>query len=82
VQPGADNYSNTAYALIRFFNNLPAGGLGLGSASKFIVEGAAEKGAKKELKENLAPVMGELFDELKGLPSYYGSVGGGIAVGE
>lgn len=79
VQAGADNYSNTAYALMRFFNNLPLGGLGAGPASKFLLEPIAEKGARKTLEKNISPVLHELRKELSGTPRFYGATVGGVA---
>jgi len=58
VKAGADNYSNTAYAMMRFFDSIPYGGMGLASAaSKLVAEPAGKLGAKKALNKNLTTVL-------------------------
>lgn len=82
VQAGADNYSNTAYAMMRFFNDLPLGGMGLSTASDILIKPVAEKGARKALKQNLSPILDDMAAQLRGEARYYGSVAGGATLPE
>lgn len=78
VRAGADNYSNTAYTLMRFLDSIPWGGGGLASAgSQFVAKPMAQQGARKELNKTLAPLMGNLTKELSGTAQYYGARSGG-----
>lgn len=75
VQAGADNYSNTAYTLMRFFNKVP-----LASSLGKLAEWEGQRVASKDAKRVFSPIIGEALDELRGQAKYYGAVsGGGIA---
>jgi hypothetical protein len=80
VKQGADNYSNSAYTLMRWLDKAPFGGFGItSSASKLIAEPMAESGARKTLKQSLSPVIKQYADGLKGAATYYGGATGGLA---
>lgn len=82
LQPGAKNYSNTAYTLLSALRKLP---LGLSSFAGFAEIGLkplAEKGAGEELERSLSDILKGAQVELIGKGKYYGSVVGGAQAGE
>lgn len=72
VQKGADNYSNTAYTLMRFFNNVPFG-QGVGK----LVQWEGDRQAGNAAKRAFAPVVKDLVADLSGEARTYGALTGG-----
>lgn len=77
VQAGADNYSNTAYALMRFFNKTPM----LGTFGK-IAEFEGQRMSNAAAKRAFSPIIEEFAEELRGAPRFYGSVSGGAVAAQ
>lgn len=72
VQKGADNYSNTAYTLMRFFNNIPfAQGAGK------VVQWEGDRKAGAAAKQAFSPVLKDLINDLSGQARTYGAITGG-----
>jgi hypothetical protein len=76
-QPGARNYSNTAYTLINALRRLPFGLSGLSGAAAIGLKPLAEKGARHELNKSLASVIGEVQSQLVGKSKVYGAISAG-----
>jgi hypothetical protein len=77
IQPGARNYSNTAYTFIKFLNNLPGGGLGVGNAAKFVLEPAAKRAARKEVVKGLPEAIANAKASLGKNSKFYGAAAAG-----
>jgi hypothetical protein len=74
-KPGVNNYSNTAYALMRFVNSIPGGKAVVGDA----LESRANKAATNDIKKGLGPVLDEMIDRMSTRTEYYGAMAGGAA---
>jgi len=74
VQAGSDNYSNTAYALMKFFNRVPLMGL---PAQGFKIEG--DRAASAAARKAMSPALDGIRKELSGTPILYGAITGSQA---
>lgn len=81
-QAGANNYSNTAYTLMRALQSLP---LGLSSTSALTtpaLKAVGDNMARKSLERDLSPVLSDIAQRLSSTRRFYGAVGGGVAAQE
>lgn len=73
VQAGADNYSNTAYAIMRFFENIPW----IGSPVASVTRPVGNVQSKKAAQEAFSPIYGELKSAARGKAQRYNALTGG-----
>ena len=78
-QPGSKNYSNTAYTIMQFFQDLPLGLSSVSAVSDAVLKPLGNRSAKKELKGALDPYLNKIREELTGTAKIYGASAGGIA---
>ena len=72
-QAGTNNYSNTAYTIMRGLNSLPMGLSSIGGATAPLTKAVGNKGATRELKKNLSPVIEDMISELTAQRRFYGA---------
>lgn len=68
-QPGTNNYSNTAYALMRFAGIVPFGRAAVGDA----LQGLGDRAATKDIRKGLSPVLQDMIDQLTAERRFYGA---------
>lgn len=68
-QAGSNNYSNTAYNLMRLVNVLPFGKAAIGET----LEGLGNRAATKDIKRGLSPVLDNMIDQLTTQRRFYGA---------
>ncbi len=68
-KPGANNYSNTAYAFMRLVNFVPTGRALVGDAAKNL----GDRMATKDIKRGLSPVLNTLIDETTATKRFFGA---------
>jgi len=78
VQPGARNYSNTAYTIMNYLGKLPLGLSSIKGVADLALKPIAQKSARDTLQQDLAETIGEVQSELVGKSKLYGA---GIAGG-
>lgn len=81
VQAGSDNYSNTAYALMRGFQSLPFGGAGASAFTTPIFKAAGDQKGKVEAMRSFSPILKDLVNDLSGKAKFYGAATGGAFAG-
>jgi hypothetical protein len=79
TQPGARNYSNTAYTILNYMGKLPLGLSSIKGVAELALKPVAEKSARDTLQKDLAATIGEIQTELVGKSKLYGAgVAGGV----
>ena len=76
-QPGARNYSNTAYTVLNAMRKMPFGLSAISGPADILVRPLAEKGARDTLQRDLASVIGEVQSQMVGESRLYGAATGG-----
>lgn len=79
TQPGARNYSNTAYTLMNYLGKLPLGLSSIKGVAELALKPVAQKSARDTLHKDLASTIGEVQSELVGKSKLYGAgIAGGV----
>lgn len=79
TQPGARNYSNTAYTLLNYMGKLPFGLSAVKGVAEIAGKPIAQKMARDTLQRDLAETIGQVQSELVGKSKLYGAgISGGV----